>query len=152
MEQENQPLPFGAYLKSLRRQRHLTQIELSRRARVAQSYLSALERGAVVNPSQVIIRRLAGALRIRAEELAANSELIGLDSVTVPDPGLTELMRCWLELTPAKRSFLLWIVHTIADHQPASCGESPTVVLGEPHATHWTDPVAARNSGSIDRI
>ena len=152
MDQVNEPLPFGPYLKSLRNQRHLTQIELSRRAGVAQSYLSALERGVVVNPSREIIGRLAGALRIRAEELAVTNELTGLDLVSSSDQDLVDVLRCWLEMTPTQRSFLLWIVRTIANYPPASRHVPTIPCLGESYATPWTDATTAHDSGSPDRV
>lgn len=143
MEQLIQPPTFGAQLKSLRRQQHLTQMELSRRARVGQSYISALERGVIVNPSRATRARLATALS--AAELTADSRLLGLDAALMQDPDLTELLHYWGELTSAERSFLRWIARTIADRQVTSPCESPAPCLGEPYATPWTDPIAARD-------
>jgi transcriptional regulator with XRE-family HTH domain len=151
MDQEK-PLPFGPYLKSLRRQRHLTQTALSRRAGIAQSYLSALERGVVVNPSREIIRRLAEALSIRAEELACTNELTGLDLVPKSDQDLADVLRCWLEMTPAQRTLLRWIFRTVANHPPANHRPPSIPCLGEADATPWTHSITAHDSGSPDRI
>ncbi len=56
-------------LKRLRKQRGLTQIELSSRAKVAQPYLAQLESGFKANPSLAVLKRLAKALKVTVAEL-----------------------------------------------------------------------------------
>jgi transcriptional regulator with XRE-family HTH domain len=56
-------------LKRLRKERGLTQVELSERAQVPQPYVSALELGKVTAPSWPIVRRLSRALKVRPDVL-----------------------------------------------------------------------------------
>ncbi len=56
-------------LKRLRKQRGLTQRELSSRAKVAQPYLAQLESGFKANPSLAVLKRLAKALKVTVAEL-----------------------------------------------------------------------------------
>jgi transcriptional regulator with XRE-family HTH domain len=51
-------------LRTLRRSRKLSQIELAARAQVSQSYLSRLEKGVLANPSAEVVQRLADALSV----------------------------------------------------------------------------------------
>ncbi len=148
--EENPPPTFGGHLKSLRRQQHLTQMELSRRTGIGQSYISALERGVVVNPSRATMVRLASALS--AAELAAYSWLPTVDAAPGHDPNLTELLRCWRELAPLEQSFLLWIVRTLANREATGRCEDSISHLGESYATLGTNPIAARDPGSLDRV
>jgi transcriptional regulator with XRE-family HTH domain len=53
---------FGPWLLELRKQRGLSVRQLARRARIAYSYLSRLERGIDGPPSEDVCRRLADAL------------------------------------------------------------------------------------------
>lgn len=68
---------LGAKLRQLRREHHLTQIELAAAAGITQSYLSDLERGVEKNPSRDVIQALATALSIGVKDLvdAAWSDL-----------------------------------------------------------------------------
>jgi transcriptional regulator with XRE-family HTH domain len=63
------PPPLGTLLKRRREARGLTQLELAKRARVAQGYISALEAGEKSNPSVAVIRKLAKALGVPVTEL-----------------------------------------------------------------------------------
>jgi len=51
-------------LRTLRRSRKLSQIELADQAQVSQSYLSRLEKGVLANPSAEVVQRLADALSV----------------------------------------------------------------------------------------
>jgi transcriptional regulator with XRE-family HTH domain len=63
------PTVFARMLKRLRERRKLTQLELARRARVPQGYISALESGEKTNPGLDVLRRLARALGVPVAEL-----------------------------------------------------------------------------------
>lgn len=60
---------FGAMLKRIREAKGLTQLELAKRAKVAQSYVSALEAGEKKDPGLAVLKRLARALGVPVEEL-----------------------------------------------------------------------------------
>lgn len=67
----------GLNLTRLRREKGLTQEQLEERSEVSQQYLSGLEAGSV-NPTVVILLRLARALDVAAGDLIA-----GLDEQAV---------------------------------------------------------------------
>lgn len=56
-------------LKRLRQARHMTQMELAKRARVGQAYVSHLEVGTRRNPSLAVRKRLAKVLGVTVAEL-----------------------------------------------------------------------------------
>jgi transcriptional regulator with XRE-family HTH domain len=60
---------LGAMLKRTRERRGLSQVELCKRARVSQAYLSRLEAGEKRNPGIQILQRLAKALGVPVTEL-----------------------------------------------------------------------------------
>jgi len=56
-------------VRTLRRERRMTQEELAKKARVTKYYISQLETGLRDNPSLPVLRRLAKALGVSAGEL-----------------------------------------------------------------------------------
>ena len=64
---------FAARLRRLRLERGLTQVELARRAKVAQSYVGRLE-SARSAPGIDLVERLADALGVAPEELTAGGD------------------------------------------------------------------------------
>ena len=56
-------------LKRLREQKGLSQLELAKRADVAQAYISEMEAGAKKNPGIETLRKLAKALGVPVTEL-----------------------------------------------------------------------------------
>ena len=63
------PSKLSAVLKRLREERGLTQLELAKKAGVAQGYISALEAEQKSNPSVAVMRKLAKALGVPLSEL-----------------------------------------------------------------------------------
>jgi transcriptional regulator with XRE-family HTH domain len=59
---------LGKRVAYLRKERHLTELELALKAKMAKSYLSDLERGQR-NPTVKVLNRLAMALGVTIEEL-----------------------------------------------------------------------------------
>jgi transcriptional regulator with XRE-family HTH domain len=53
----------------LRKQRHLTLLQLARRVGVTEAYMSMLESGARKNPSLAMLKKLAKALGVSVAEL-----------------------------------------------------------------------------------
>jgi len=63
------PRRLDTVLRQLREQKHLTQEELAKRAKVTRSHLSLLEAGHRKNPSLDVLKRLARALGVSVAEL-----------------------------------------------------------------------------------
>lgn len=62
---------IGKRIQTLRRERQLSLSELSRRANVAKSYLSAIERDVQTNPSLQVIERISRVLDVPVQSLIA---------------------------------------------------------------------------------
>ena len=63
------PKKIGLMLKRIREGKGMTQLELARRAHVAQGYLSELEVGQKKNPGIETLRKIAKALSVPVTEL-----------------------------------------------------------------------------------
>jgi transcriptional regulator with XRE-family HTH domain len=63
------PQRIGRVLKAARVEKGYSQVDLARRAKVTNVYLSQLENGRKKNPSLAVLRRLAKALRVPVTEL-----------------------------------------------------------------------------------
>lgn len=63
------PERIGRMLKTLRLDRGYRQVDLAKRAKVTNVYLSQLENGRKKNPSIAVLRRLAKALGVPVTEL-----------------------------------------------------------------------------------
>jgi putative transcriptional regulator len=63
------PERIGRMLRALRLERGYRQIDLAKRAKVTNVYLSQLENGRKKNPSLAVLRRLAKALGVPVTEL-----------------------------------------------------------------------------------
>ena len=63
------PRKIGRVLRQTREQKGLTQIEVAKKAKVTNVYLSLLEGGKKKNPSVAVLRRLAKALGVPLTEL-----------------------------------------------------------------------------------
>ena len=62
---------FSTMLTRLRKQRHLTLLQLARRVGVTEAYMSMLESGARKNPSLPTLKKLAKALKVKVADLLA---------------------------------------------------------------------------------
>ena len=60
---------LGKMLRELREAKGLSQTDLAKKVRVAQSYIAMLESGAKKNPSLAILKRLVKALGVSVTEL-----------------------------------------------------------------------------------
>ena len=67
-------IALGAAIRSVRRERGISQEELADRAQLDRSYMGSIERG-LQNPGIVTILRVATALEITATELFAEAQL-----------------------------------------------------------------------------
>jgi transcriptional regulator with XRE-family HTH domain len=65
------PKRLSHVIRQLREQRNLTQVELARKAKLTQGYVTMIETGVRKNPSLAILKRLAKALGVPVAELLA---------------------------------------------------------------------------------
>ena len=65
------PKKLGAVLKQIREAKGLSQLDLAKRAKVSQGYLSDLEAGEKKNPGIETLRKIAKALGVPVAELLA---------------------------------------------------------------------------------
>jgi transcriptional regulator with XRE-family HTH domain len=63
------PQRIGRVLKKIREREGLSQLELAKRAKVAQAYISEMEAGQKKNPGIDTLRKLAKALGVPVTEL-----------------------------------------------------------------------------------
>jgi transcriptional regulator with XRE-family HTH domain len=63
------PRRLATVIRELREREGMTQIELSKKAKVSQGYVAALETGLKKNPSLPTLRKLARALGVPVGEL-----------------------------------------------------------------------------------
>jgi transcriptional regulator with XRE-family HTH domain len=63
------PKRLSRVIRVLREERGMTQVELARKARITQPYLTQIEQGARKNPSLDVLKRLAHALGVPVTEL-----------------------------------------------------------------------------------
>ena len=63
------PRPFRTALKRAREAKGLSQLALSKKAKVPQQYISELEAGIKTNPGIETVRKLAKALGVKVAEL-----------------------------------------------------------------------------------
>lgn len=84
MDQEGRTR-FGAYLRSLRQARGLTQRQAGEAATVSCPYLTQLERGQRNPPSREILSRLARAYHVSEEKLLQEAGYVEGGVITVPE-------------------------------------------------------------------
>lgn len=60
--------PFGLFLESLRRNRHLQQVQLADRLGVNSCYVSAIENGKKGPPSKAVLEKIISELKLDAQE------------------------------------------------------------------------------------
>jgi transcriptional regulator with XRE-family HTH domain len=63
------PKKLGAVLKQIREAKGLSQLDLAKRAKISQGYLSDLEAGEKKNPGIETLRKIAKALGVPVAEL-----------------------------------------------------------------------------------
>lgn len=98
---------LGARIRELRKQRGMSQRELSRRAKVNSGYLSMIETGQRVNPSDDKIARIALVLDVDPAQIAPGWQ----------DSGNRPSWRQWIDgdrrLTAGDREILLALVERL---------------------------------------
>jgi transcriptional regulator with XRE-family HTH domain len=118
----NGPNPWEAFGAYLRTQRQLAQMSLRQLAeitRVSNPYLSQIERG-LHQPSVTIIKTLADALGVSAEDLLAHAA--GIDPDADDGRGTETAIRSDQRLNESQKSALLAVYRSMVDG--ASTGDS----------------------------
>ncbi len=82
-------LEFGAWLKSLRMERGLSQRQLAAKAGVSNTYISDVERSFKAKPSGPVLERFADALDVTVDYLLQRREKPEADFTSKTYPGLT---------------------------------------------------------------
>lgn len=85
MSKQNSRGPFGERLQQLRKERGLTQVDLSQRGQLSKSYVSFLESG-VRHPSREVVLRLAEVLDHNHNGGALRDELLVLAGFSPENP------------------------------------------------------------------
>jgi transcriptional regulator with XRE-family HTH domain len=102
---------LGEFLRMQRQLAHLSLRQLAELADVSNAYLSQLERG-LYRPSAHVLRSLADALQLSAEELYRRAGLLSDDDSAKPD--VEEAIRLADELTPEQKDALLRVYRGFA--------------------------------------
>lgn len=98
--------PFGMYLASLRLQKRLKQKELAEALGVYPSYVSEIESGRKKPPSDKVIRVIAEAMSLKAEELSVLRKYAeqSVKIIHMPDDLPLEGYSCMHEMRRALRT------------------------------------------------
>jgi transcriptional regulator with XRE-family HTH domain len=101
--------PLGKFIRLQRELAHLSLRQLSELADVSNAYLSQVERG-LYHPSAQVLKGIAEALEISAEELYARAGLLDEESRR---PSVEEAIRLDDRLTPEQKEALLGVYRGI---------------------------------------
>jgi transcriptional regulator with XRE-family HTH domain len=97
--------PVGEFIRVQRELADLSLRRLSELANVSNAYLSQVERG-LYRPSAHVLKGIAEALHLSAEELYARAGLLD-DDADAPRPSVEEAVRLDERLTPDQKDALL---------------------------------------------
>jgi transcriptional regulator with XRE-family HTH domain len=100
--------PLGEFIRLQREIAHLSLRQLSELSDVSNAYLSQVERG-LYQPSAQVLKGIADALKISAEELYARAGLLDQE---VRKPSVEEAIRLDERLTPEQKDALLGVYHS----------------------------------------
>lgn len=125
----------GERVRNLRRQRGMTQVTLSRQAKLTQQAISDIESGRVKNPGSDTLQKLSAGLGVSIEELTG---------IPVAEPlseaEWTEVRRAWDALSLADQRNMLSVIRRLAvavdvtapDLRDLDEDERETVMSSEP--------------------
>jgi len=99
-------MSLGQRLKTLREQRHLSQVALARKAHLTQPALSRIEVGGVKQPRLAVLKRLAKALEISVGYLLGEMTEAQAKG-TPPEPMLGDLIQSYERLAATERQQLV---------------------------------------------
>jgi transcriptional regulator with XRE-family HTH domain len=99
---------LGDFIRLQRQLSHLSLRQLADLADVSNAYLSQLERG-LYQPSAQVLKNLAGALELSAEDLYRRAGFLDENGDTQPRPSVEEAIRLDEALTPEQKEALLGV-------------------------------------------
>jgi transcriptional regulator with XRE-family HTH domain len=99
---------LGDFIRLQRQLSHLSLRQLADLADVSNAYLSQLERG-LYQPSAQVLKNLAGALELSAEDLYRRAGLLDENGDTQPRPSVEEAIRLDEALTPEQKEALIGV-------------------------------------------
>lgn len=102
--------PLGEFIRLQREMAHLSLRQLSELADVSNAYLSQVERG-LYQPSAQVLKGIADALHLSAEELFARAGLLDDEG---RQPSVEEAIRLDERLTPEQKDALLGVYRGFA--------------------------------------
>lgn len=104
---------LGDFIRLQRQLSHLSLRQLAELADVSNAYLSQLERG-LYQPSAQVLKSLAGALELSAEELYRRAGLLDENGDAAPPPSVEETIRLDERLTPEQKEALIGVYRGFA--------------------------------------
>jgi transcriptional regulator with XRE-family HTH domain len=104
---------LGDFIRMQRQLSHLSLRQLAELSDVSNAYLSQLERG-LYQPSAQVLKSLAGALELSAEELYRRAGLLDKDGAADPAPSVEEAIRLDDTLTPEQKDALIGVYRGFA--------------------------------------
>lgn len=101
------PIGFGSHLKTLRKERRMTQQQLADAVGIDFTYLSKVENSRVDPPSEETIRKLAKALQVDADDLILRSGKVdpNLKEAAAAEPQLALLLRTMSRKRPTSEQY-----------------------------------------------
>jgi transcriptional regulator with XRE-family HTH domain len=99
---------LGDFLRLQRQLSHMSLRQLAELADVSNAYLSQLERG-LYQPSAQVLKSLAGALELSAEELYRRAGLLDENGEASPPASVEEAIRLDETLTPEQKEALIGV-------------------------------------------
>jgi transcriptional regulator with XRE-family HTH domain len=103
---------LGDFIRLQRQLSHMSLRQLAELADVSNAYLSQLERG-LYQPSAQVLKNLAGALELSAEELYRRAGLLDDNGEAAP-PSVEEAIRLDSALTPEQKEALIGVYRGFA--------------------------------------
>jgi transcriptional regulator with XRE-family HTH domain len=104
---------LGDFLRLQRQLSHLSLRQLAELADVSNAYLSQLERG-LYQPSAQVLKNLAGALQLSAEELYRRAGLLDENGDTAQPASVEEAIKLDDALTPEQKEALIGVYRGFA--------------------------------------
>jgi transcriptional regulator with XRE-family HTH domain len=110
---------LGELIRKQRQQAELTLRDLAERANVSNPYLSQIERG-LHEPSVRVLKAIAGALNVSAEQLLVQAGVLeGVEHEVPAPPTVEDAVNADPRLSKDQRAALLSVYRSFVDDRPA---------------------------------
>ena len=110
---------LGELIRKQRQQAELTLRDLAERANVSNPYLSQIERG-LHEPSVRVLKAIAGALNLSAEQLLVQAGVLeGVDHDVPPPPSVEDAVNADPRLNKDQRAALMSVYRSFVDDSAA---------------------------------